>query len=105
VDKWYIELQRITFEDFNSLSMDFLTHFQLPICYETDTKFLTSLYPTKSIHISNHIHEWRRCKRLINTTIPNQLLAKWFTKSLLPPISHDVAMGGVVIEEDSIAHA
>jgi hypothetical protein len=33
------------------------------------------------------------------------LLAEWFTKSLLPPIAHDVAMGGVVTEEEAIAHA
>jgi hypothetical protein len=35
--KWYIELQRGTFQDFNSLAMAFLTHFQLPIRYETCT--------------------------------------------------------------------
>jgi hypothetical protein len=29
--KWYIELQRRTFQDFNSLSMAFLTQFELPI--------------------------------------------------------------------------
>jgi hypothetical protein len=58
--KWYIELQRGTFQDFNSLAMDFLTHFQLPIHYETGTKLLTSLHQTNSIHISDHIHEWRR---------------------------------------------
>jgi hypothetical protein len=40
---------------------------------------------------------------LIKVTIPDQLLAEWFTKSLLPPIARDVAMGGVVIEEESIA--
>jgi len=58
--KWYIELQRGTFQDFNSLSMDFLTHLQLPIRYETGTKLLTSLRQTNSIHIFNHIHEWRQ---------------------------------------------
>jgi hypothetical protein len=42
---------------------------------------------------------------LIKATIPDQLLVEWFTKSLLPPISHDVAMGGVVTEEEAIAHA
>jgi hypothetical protein len=30
------------------------------------------------------------------------LLVEWFTKSLLPPISHDVAMGGVATKEESI---
>jgi hypothetical protein len=35
--KWYIELLRNSFVNFNSLSMDFLMHFQFPIQYETDT--------------------------------------------------------------------
>jgi hypothetical protein len=42
---------------------------------------------------------------LIKATIPDQLLAEWFTKSLLPPIARDVAMGGVVKEEEAISHA
>jgi hypothetical protein len=42
---------------------------------------------------------------LIKETIPNQLLVEWFTKSLLPPIARDVAMGGVVTEEEAITHA
>ena len=53
--------------------------------------------------MSNHIHEWRRKQRLIKAPIPDQLLADWFTKSLLPPISRDVSMGGVVTEERSIS--
>jgi hypothetical protein len=32
VAKWYIEIQRVTFQYFNSLAMDFLMRFQLPIC-------------------------------------------------------------------------
>jgi hypothetical protein len=59
VAKWYIELQCGTFQDFNSLAMDFLTHFYLPICYKTDMELLTSLRQNNSIHISDHIHEWR----------------------------------------------
>jgi hypothetical protein len=39
---------------------------------------------------------------LIKAVIPDQLLVKWFTKSLLPPIARDVAMGGVVTEEEDI---
>jgi hypothetical protein len=58
--KWYIELPHASFHDFNSLAMSFLTHFQLPIRYETGTKLLTSLHQKMSVHISNHIHEWRR---------------------------------------------
>jgi hypothetical protein len=57
--KWYIDLQFGSFKDFNSLAMDFLTHFQLPIHYETCTELLTFLRQTNSVHISDHIHEWR----------------------------------------------
>jgi hypothetical protein len=103
--KWFIELQRDTFQDFNSLAMDFLTHFHLAIHYETGTELLTSLHQTNSVHISDHIHEWRRRRRLIKETITDQLLAEWFTESLLPLIAHDIAMGGVVTEEESISHA
>jgi hypothetical protein len=37
--------------------------------------------------------------------IPDQLLAEWFTKSLLPQIARDVAMGGMVTEEEAITRA
>jgi hypothetical protein len=33
------------------------------------------------------------------------LLAEWFTKSFVNEISHDISMGGVVIEEQAIIHA
>jgi len=36
--KWYIELPRGSYQDFNSLALAFLTHFQLLIHYETDTE-------------------------------------------------------------------
>ena len=42
---------------------------------------------------------------MIKATITDQLLAYWFTKSLLPPIARDVVMGGAVIEEHAIRHA
>ena len=42
---------------------------------------------------------------MIKEIIPDLLLAEWFTKSLLPPIAHDVAMGGIVTEEETIAWA
>jgi hypothetical protein len=56
--KWYIELPRGFFTNFNTLAMDFLTHYQLLICYETGTKILSSFKQTKATHISDHIHEW-----------------------------------------------
>jgi hypothetical protein len=40
--KWYIEFPRGFFSAFNTLDMAFLTHYQLPIHYDTGTKILTS---------------------------------------------------------------
>jgi hypothetical protein len=57
--KWYIELQCASFHDFNSLAMCFFMHFQLPIHYEMGIELLTSLHQTNSVHIFDHIHEWR----------------------------------------------
>jgi hypothetical protein len=63
---------------------------------------LTSLHQDTSTHISDHIYEWKRRRRLIKTHIPDQLLMDWFIKSLLLPITNDVSMVGVVIEENAI---
>jgi hypothetical protein len=103
--KWYIELPRGFFSDFNTLAMDFLTHYQLPIRYDTGTEILTSFKQTKGTHISDHIHEWRRRRRLIKLELPDQLLAEWFTKSFVNEIGKDIAMGGVVTEEQAISRA
>jgi hypothetical protein len=40
---------------------------------------------------------------MIKEVIPDILLVEWFTKSLLPLITHNVAMGGAVTEEQTIA--
>ena len=80
-------------------------HFQLPIWYEMGTELLTSLCQNIATHISDNIHKWRWRRRLVKASILNALLADWFTKSLLPKISCDVAMFGVVTEEDIIRHA
>jgi hypothetical protein len=58
-----------------------------------------------SVYISDHIHEWSRRRCLIKVPLPDQLLAEWFTKSLIGPIARDVAMGGVVTEEQAISRA
>jgi hypothetical protein len=62
--------------------MAFLMHYQLPIRYETRTEILSSFKQSSSTHILDHIHEWRRRRRLIKVPLPNQILAEWFTKSL-----------------------
>jgi len=51
------------------------------------------------------MHEWRCRRRLIKFEIVDQLLTEWFTKSFVAPISHDISMGGSVMEEQAIARA
>jgi hypothetical protein len=103
--KWYIELPRGFFSDFNTLAMDFLTHYQLPIRYDMGTDILTSFKQNKGTHIFDHIHEWHRRRRFIKLELPNQLLAEWFTKSFVNDIGKDIAMGGVITEEHAISRA
>ena len=92
-------------ENYRVLTSTFLVHFQLPIRYDTGTELLTSLRQDTSTHISDHIHEWRRRRRLIKAPIPDQFLADWFVKSLLPTIAKDVALSGAVTEEQVILRA
>jgi hypothetical protein len=103
--KWYIEFPRGFFSDFNTLTMAFLTHYQLPIRYDMRTEILNSFKLNKGTHISDHIHEWQRRRRLIKLELPDQLLAKWFTKSFVNDIGKDIAIGGVVMEEKAISRA
>jgi hypothetical protein len=56
--KWYIKFPRGFFSDFNTLAMAFLTHYQLPIRYDTRTKIFNYFKRNKGTHISDHIHEW-----------------------------------------------
>jgi hypothetical protein len=53
----------------------------------------------------DHIHEWRRRRCLIKLELPDQLLAEWFTKSSVNEIGKDIAMGGIVTEEQDISRA
>lgn len=66
---------------------------------------LTSLEQSTPTHISDHIHEWRRRRRLIKFEIPNQLIIEWFTKPFVPKIAKGISMGGCITEEQTIARA
>jgi hypothetical protein len=66
---------------------------------------LSSFKKSSTTHISDHIHEWRIRRRLIKIDLLDQLLAEWFTKSLISKIACDVSMGGVVTEEKAISCA
>jgi hypothetical protein len=82
--------------------MVFLNHFQLPICYDVGLELLSTLHQDTATHISDHIQEWHRQKRLIKTPIPLTFLLEWFLKSLHDPISKDVSTSGVTTKEESI---
>ena len=82
--KWYIELPKGAFVLFDDLAMNFLNHFQLPVCYTIGTKLLSTFQEEKDTHISDHIQEWHRRKRLIKDFILPEFLLEWFLKSLLP---------------------
>ena len=88
--KWYIDLPRGAFTLFDDLDMNFLNHFHLPVRYDVGTKLLSTFQQDKSTHVSDHIQEWRRWKRLIKAFIPPEFLLEWFLKSLLPYIAKDV---------------
>ena len=103
--KWYIELPCAAINTFGTLATDFLKNFQLPIGFETRTELLTSLRQDTATHISDHIHEWRRRRRLTKAPIPDHLLSNWCCKSLLPTLSKDIFLSGVVTEDKSIRHA
>ena len=68
-------------------------------------ELLTNFKQTNATHISYHIHDWRRRRRMVKTFVPDHLLAEWFITSFLPSIIEDVAKGGVVTEEQVIARA
>ena len=102
VAKWYIESPHNTFIDFSSLARVFLTHFQLPILYETGIEILNLLRQSTSTHILDHIHEWRRRRRIIKLEIPDQFLAYWFVKSLFPTLLKYVVMSGAMTKEQLI---
>ena len=78
--KWYIELPRGAFTLFDNLAMTFLNHFQLPVHYDVGTELLSTFQQDKATHISDHIKQWRRRKRLIKAFIPPELLLEWFLK-------------------------
>jgi hypothetical protein len=57
------------------------------------------------MHISGHIQEWRRHKRLIKSCIPLYFMLEWFLKSLLPYILKEFSTSRVTSEEKVIFKA
>ena len=103
--KWYIELPRGAYALFDDLSMTFLNHFHLPLRYDVGTELLSTFRQDKSTHISDHIQECRRRKRLIKAFIPPEFILEWSLKSLLPYIAKDVSTSEVQNEQQAIFRA
>jgi hypothetical protein len=98
-----IPRNNLAWDHYNTLTMDFLTHYQLPIRYEAGIEILSSFKQSSTTHIFDHIHEWRWRRCLIKLNLPDQLLDEWLTKSFINEISHDISMGEVVTEERAIS--
>ena len=90
---------------FDDLAMTFLNHFHLPVRYDVGTELLLTFQQDKATHISDHIQEWHRQKRLIKYFIPPEFLLEWFLKSLLPYIAKDVSTSRVQNQEYAIFRA
>jgi hypothetical protein len=100
--KWYIELPRGTYGNFNQMVLFFLNHFQLSVRYDVSIELLSSFHQEKATHILDHIQEWHRWKRLIKAYIPLDFLLEWF---LHPYISKDVSIFVVTSKEEEIFKA
>jgi hypothetical protein len=100
--KWYIELPKGGYGTFSQLVMVFLNQFQFPIHYYAGIELLSTLRQDTATHISDHIQEWRRQKRLIKAPIPPAFLLEWFLKSFHAPISKDIATSRVTTKEEAI---
>ena len=83
----------------------FLNLFQLLIRYDAGLELLSTLRQGSGTHISDHIEEWHRKRRLVKTPIPPTFLLEWFLKSFHALISKDVATSGVFNEEEAIFRA
>jgi hypothetical protein len=95
VTKWYIKLDHLRYSYFNDLEIVLLNHFQLPVRNDDEIELLANFEQTKADHISDHIQEWQRQKRLIKVQVPPAFLLEWFLKSLVLVVSKYVANSGV----------
>jgi hypothetical protein len=91
--------------NFNQMVLIFLHHLQFLVHYNAHIELMLALHHDKATHISDHIQEWRRWKRLIKAYIPPEFLLEWFLKSLLSYISKGVSTYGVTYEEEVIFKA
>jgi hypothetical protein len=102
VVKWYIEILGWAFKNFNLMVLVFVNHFQFLVRYDVVIEIMLTFHHDKTTHITDHIQEWHRRKRLIKAYIPSDFLLEWFLNALQPHISKDVSTFGVTYEEEAI---
>ena len=83
----------------------FLQYFQLPVKYDEGVEILLSCRQSTATHISDHIHEWRRCRSLCKIQLDDRIFLDWFLKTLLPPIAKEIASEHPQSEEQTILKA
>ena len=88
--KWYMEQPPTSHGTFSALATVFLTYFQLPIHHDFGMELVTYFRKILAVHISDHLHEWRRCRSLCKDKLDDRVLLYLFLKTLMVDISKDV---------------
>ena len=84
--KWYVEEPSASHGTFSALTTMFLTYFQLPIHHDSKMELLTHFRQTPAVHITDHLHEWRRRRSLCKAKLDDRVLLDFFLKTLTTEI-------------------
>jgi len=52
---WYVDEAAASHSIFSTLAKEFLSYFQLPLCYDTGTNFLSAFHQTSATCLSDHV--------------------------------------------------
>jgi hypothetical protein len=105
VAKWYVDEKLGSHVTFELLAKAFLSFFQLPVRHDTWLRTSLEFKKTTAVHITDHIHEWRRRRSLCKAETTKEKCLDWFLKSLVFVISKDVASTFPQSEEEAINKA
>jgi hypothetical protein len=103
--KLYVEEKYGSHVTFEYLAKAFFTFFKLPIHHENGIELLSEFKQTSSMHITDHIHEWRRRRILYKDEATPQQCLNRFLKSLISLLEKYVASTFPQSEEESISKA
>jgi hypothetical protein len=98
--KWYVDEHLVSHVTFESLAKAFLSFFQLPVHHDTRLELLLEFKQTISIHIADHMHEWRRFSGLCKEETTKEQCLDWFLKLLVSFITKDVTSTFPQLEEE-----